>query len=66
MSCYLALCPTNKFFQLEISSIVLDGHRDSVNAMKFNDNLSMLISGGRFFVCLPFRRLAAFQTTLVA
>jgi WD40 repeat protein len=37
----------NKFFQLEFSTIVLDGHRDSVNALKFDADLSMLLSGGK-------------------
>ena len=41
----------------EFSSIVLDGHPDSVNAVKFDADLSMLLSGGKSFVkssvCLP-------------
>ena len=39
----------NKFFQLEFSNIVLDGHRDGVNAVKFDADLSMLLSGGKSF-----------------
>ena len=38
---------------LAFSSIVLKGHHDSVNAVKFNADLSMLLSGGKLFVCLP-------------
>jgi hypothetical protein len=52
----------NKFFQLESSSI-LDGHRDSVNVVKFDADISMLLSGGKWFVALPFlfnRRLTTF------
>ena len=40
----------NKFFQLESSNIVLGGHHDSVNAVKFDADLSMLLSGGKSFV----------------
>jgi hypothetical protein len=43
----------NKSFQLESSSFTLDGHRDSVNAVKFDADLSMLLSGGKLFVGLP-------------
>ena len=50
----------NKFFQLESSNIVLDGHRDSVNAVKFDADLSMLLSGGKSFVYLPFPHLTSF------
>jgi hypothetical protein len=39
-------------FQLEPSSITLDGHHDSVNLVKFNADLSLLLSGGKLFVCL--------------
>jgi WD40 repeat protein len=35
----------------EFSSIVLDGHCDSVNAVKFDADLSMLLSGGKLIVC---------------
>jgi hypothetical protein len=60
MCCYQSIihCALpNKLSQLEFSSIVLDGHRDSVNAVKFDADLSMLLSGGKSFVCLPaFRR----------
>ena len=47
----------NKFFQLELSSIVLEGHCNSVNAVKFDADLSMLLSGGKSFICLPFHCL---------
>jgi hypothetical protein len=49
----------------EFSSIVLDGHCDSVNAVKFDADLSMLLSGGKLIVCLPIYRLFTFhwQTT---
>jgi hypothetical protein len=40
----------NSFFQLESSSFALDGHRDSVNAVKFDADLSMLLSGGKLFL----------------
>jgi hypothetical protein len=55
----------NKFFQLKFSSIVLERHCDSVNAVKIDADLSMLLSGGKLFVSLPFRYLTTFQTTLV-
>ena len=42
-----------KFVQLEFSSIVLNGHRDGVNAVKFDVDISMLLSGGMSFVYLP-------------
>ena len=38
--------------QLDLFSIVLDGHRDSVNTIKFDPDVSMLLSGGKLFVCL--------------
>jgi hypothetical protein len=70
---YTTVCPViqyrrvlpNRFFQVE-SSNTLDGHRDSVNAIKFNDDLSMLLSGGEWFVSSLFNpHLTNFQTTLV-
>ena len=42
----------NKSFQLE-STVTLDGHSDSINTVKFNIDLSMLLSGGKLFVYLP-------------
>jgi hypothetical protein len=53
--CWLlsAIALPNKFFQLEPSSFTLDGHRESVNAVKFDADISMLLSGGKFSVCLP-------------
>jgi WD40 repeat protein len=39
------------------SSTLLDGHRNSVNAVKFDADLSMLLSGGKLLVSPPFRRL---------
>jgi hypothetical protein len=51
------------FVQLEFSGVVLDGRPDGVNAVKFDADLSMLLSGGMSFVCLlsvaylPFRQL---------
>lgn len=56
-----------KFVQLEFSGVVLDGHRDGVNAVKFDADLSMLLSGGMSFVCLlsvaylPFRQLWSYN-----
>lgn len=55
MCCNLSsrLILPNEFSQLEFSSIVLDGHRDSINAIKFDADLSMLLSGGKLLsACL--------------
>jgi WD40 repeat protein len=49
ISCYAL---SNNFVQLEFFGVVLDGHRDGVNAVKFDADLSMLLSGGMSFVCL--------------
>jgi WD40 repeat protein len=38
--------------QVQPSSIVLEGHRDSVNAIKFNADLCLLLSGGTSFFLL--------------
>ena len=36
--------------QVQPSNVVLEGHRDSVNAMKFNADLCLLLSGGTSFL----------------
>ena len=39
--------------QIKPTSVVLKGHRESVNLIQLNADLSMLLSGGMPFVSFP-------------